>query len=80
MALFSISCKKATYLVSKKEEGKLNWMEKIRLRSHMAICRVCRLFEEQTQLFTQHAKHMHLDESLSAECKDKIEHALKQAQ
>lgn len=76
MGLFTISCKKATYLASKKEEGKLSWIEKIQLRSHMTICSLCRLFEQQTNLITHHAKHAHSDEKLREEVKVKIDRML----
>ncbi len=80
MGLFTISCKKATYLVSKKEEGKLNWIESIQLRSHMAICSLCRLFEQQSKFITKHAKHLHSESSLSEDQKRKMEQALDQIQ
>jgi len=80
MGFFNISCKKATYLVSKKEEGKLNLIERIQLRSHMAICSLCRLFEEQSKLIAKHAKHMHNEPTLSEDQKKKMEQALEQVQ
>ncbi|MDZ4070196.1 MAG: hypothetical protein U1C70_00105 [Sediminibacterium sp.] len=80
MGLFIISCKKATYLVSKKEEGKLNWIESIQLRSHMAICSLCRLFEQQSKFISKQAKHLHGEASLSEDQKKKIEQALHQVQ
>lgn len=72
MGLFTISCKKATYLVSKKEEGKLNWIESIQLRSHMTICSLCRLFEQQSKFISKHAKHVDSDATLSEPQKIKI--------
>lgn len=76
MGLFSISCKKATYLSSKKEEGKLSWMEKIQLRSHMAICSLCRIFEQQSQIIANQAKHAECKDKLSDEVKSKMVDAL----
>ena len=52
-----ISCKHATYLVSKKEESRLTFLEKARLKFHLSICSFCRLFQEQTHLIGKHAKH-----------------------
>jgi hypothetical protein len=80
MGLFTISCKKATYLVSKKEEGKLNWIESIQLRSHMAICSLCRLFEQQSKFISKQAKYLHGEASLSEDQKKKMEQALDQIQ
>jgi len=73
MGLFSISCKKATYLSSKKEEGKLSWIGKIQLRSHMTICSLCRLFEQQSQIIAHHAKHAECTDTLSEEAKRRIQ-------
>jgi hypothetical protein len=73
MGLFSISCKKATYLSSKKEEGKLSWIEKIQLRSHMTICSLCRLFEQQSLIIAHQAKHAECTDKLSEEAKRRIQ-------
>lgn len=76
MGLFSISCKKATYLSSKKEAGKANWIEKIQLRSHLVICSLCRFFEEQSAIIADHAKHNECTETLPEKTKIKIKEAL----
>lgn len=78
MRLFNISCKKATYLSSKKEEGKLNWIEKIQLRSHLAICSLCRLFEVQSQIIAHHTRHTTCSDQLSEEAKKRMEQCLNQ--
>lgn len=76
MGLFSISCKKATYLCSKKEEGKLSWIEKILLRFHMTICSLCRLFEQQSKIIAHQAKHAECNDTLSEEAKNKMQETL----
>jgi hypothetical protein len=77
MNLFMISCKKATYLLSKKEENKLSWLEKLKLRSHLTICSICRKFEQQTGFIILNTKHVHVDATLSIETKEKMETAVK---
>ena len=77
MKLLMISCKKATYLLSKKEENKLSWLEKIQLRSHLTICSLCRKFEEQTGIIIRHTSHTHIDAVLRTEVKEKIQTLLK---
>lgn len=72
-----ISCKKATYLLSKKEENKLSWLEKIKLRGHLTICSMCRKFDEQTGFIIHHARHTHVHSVLSAEAKEKMQAVLK---
>lgn len=79
MNLFNTSCKKATYLVSKKEENKLTWLEKIKLNGHLAICSVCRRFEQQSGFIGNNAKNTHeyFHAVLSQEAKEKIKPLLK---
>ena len=71
-----LSCKEATFLLSKKEENKLSWLEKIKLRSHLSICSLCRRFEQQTGFIILNAKHTHEIAFLSNESKDKMQSAL----
>ena len=77
--LINISCKKATYLISQKEEGEINFWDSIKLRIHLGICSVCKIFAKQSWFIKINAKHNHgyLDTSLSIEAKQKIELALK---
>jgi hypothetical protein len=72
----NISCKKATYLISKKEENRLSWFEKIKLRGHLTICSLCRKFEIQTGFIGRMAKHTH-ELTLSPEAKEKMELSLR---
>ena len=76
-----ISCKDATYLVSKKEEKKLSFIETIQLKIHLLICIFCRLFEQQSKLIGKNAKHTHQhhDARLSDVSKEKIIQALKES-
>lgn len=45
----SISCKKATELVSKKEEGKISLRERFQLMQHMSACYLCKFFAIQNK-------------------------------
>lgn len=46
------SCRKATFLISKKEEGKLSSAESVSLAYHLSVCSLCRSFEKQTSFFS----------------------------
>ena len=72
MSLLNISCKKATYLVSKKEQGFINLFDRFTLAIHLGICSLCKRFEQQTGLIIKHAKHTHTEEKLSEEVKERI--------
>ncbi|MES2006180.1 MAG: zf-HC2 domain-containing protein [Bacteroidota bacterium] len=76
MNLLNISCKKATYLVSKKEESRLSWLERIQLRGHMTICSFCRKFEQQTGFIGRMIGHDHVHATLTPETKQKMQEAL----
>ncbi|MFL9481447.1 hypothetical protein ACI6Q2_01635 [Chitinophagaceae bacterium LWZ2-11] len=69
-----ITCKKATYLLSKKEERKLSFLEKIQIKMHVTVCSLCRLFEQQTWLIGKNAPHTHEHSNikLSEEAKQRI--------
>ena len=47
-----LSCYKATYLVSKKQEAKLSLIEELKLKFHLSVCDVCKKFEIQTNAIT----------------------------
>ena len=76
MNLLNISCKKATYLVSKKEQGKIRLFDRITLQIHLGICGVCKRFEQQSGFMIKNTKHTHTDEKLSEEVKERIKDAL----
>lgn len=42
-----ISCKKATYLISKQQETKISFADKMRLSLHTMICSVCKQYNIQ---------------------------------
>lgn len=76
MKSLMISCKKATLLVSKKEEKRLSWLEKWQLRAHMALCSVCRRFEEQSGFIGRMARQIHVHETLPDASKEKMQQVL----
>jgi hypothetical protein len=80
--LVNISCKKATYLISKKQEKAIGLFDSIKLKLHLGVCSACRLFEKQSWFIKINANHdhEHLDVSLSNEAKEKIRTALKNVQ
>ena len=75
MKFLMISCKKATYLLSKKEENRLSWIERWQLRGLLSICSFCSKFEQQTGWIILNSRHLHEHNplTLSKEAKEKIE-------
>jgi hypothetical protein len=45
-----ISCKEATYLHQKKQEGKLQRMERFGMWFHLLYCKFCKLFIKQVEI------------------------------
>ncbi len=77
-----LSCEKATFLMSKKEEGKLSVTERIQLKLHLGICDFCSRFQKQTAFISRHADHLHHHHpaTLSPEKKEAIIALLKDEQ
>jgi hypothetical protein len=77
--LLNITCKNATYLISIKEEGKLGFIDKMKLKMHLGICSACRIFAKQSWFIKLNANynHEHLDVTLSDTAKEKMDIALR---
>lgn len=69
-----ISCKEASLLSAKNEDGKLTLGEKFRLRLHIMICKVCQVVQKQNKFVIDHAKNVdsRIVDKLTAEEKDEI--------
>ncbi|MBK8746824.1 MAG: hypothetical protein IPM04_02890 [Saprospiraceae bacterium] len=76
--LLHVSCKKATMLVCKKEDGQLLFGDQFRLRIHLSICTACRLFAEQNKIINKSLKNksQHLEIKLPEEKKQQIKELL----
>lgn len=72
MNILNITCKKATFLITKKEHNAINIWEDIKLKAHLAICSACKLFEKQTGFIISNAKHAHSNTELDKNVKAKI--------
>ena len=73
-----ISCKQATYLHEKKEEGRLDGAEQFGLWVHLLYCKFCRLFikqVEQLEVSTRRFKQNDHAFKLSPERKARLEKA-----
>jgi hypothetical protein len=70
-------CKKATFLLSKKEEAKLTWLEQVKLSAHLGICHSCKRFEKQTILITCLIREIRKKETLPDTVKEHMQAQLK---
>jgi hypothetical protein len=70
---FNISCHKATYLISKKQEDcRISMVERLQLSIHLFICDVCKLFRIQTNYIIKNIHQHHQAETLTDDAKEKI--------
>jgi hypothetical protein len=69
-----ITCKEATNMISKKEEGKISLPGYLRLWFHLSICKMCSLFNKQNKLIIKQAGklHQHIHDELSTQDKQAI--------
>lgn len=53
-----LSCKTATELVEKKQVVGLSFFERIRVSSHLFVCKACRSYEKQSLMMEKAIKRM----------------------
>jgi hypothetical protein len=73
MKYLMISCRDATYLMAKKEEGKLTFAERMKLPVHTSMCSLCKRFEKQTSQIGKESKHVNAEDNLPVFAKERIE-------
>ncbi|MFA6245367.1 MAG: hypothetical protein WC615_00410 [Mucilaginibacter sp.] len=80
------NCKKATFLIEKKQIGTISMREKLELKIHLAGCSVCRIFEQQSLVINKMVhdlfhepepnEHIKLDDKFKKELQQRIEKKL----
>ncbi|MFC0515774.1 hypothetical protein ACFFGT_16250 [Mucilaginibacter angelicae] len=75
------NCKKATYLIEKQDIGEITLREKLELKIHLAGCKVCRVFQQQSIAINRMVKnifHHHDAENikLDDEFKNELQHLI----
>ena len=73
-----INCKEATFLMAKKEEGKLSLVGRMKLSMHTSMCSLCKKFEKQSVKIATESKYISAEQLLSRNAKEKIEQKLKE--
>ena len=76
MRYLKISCKDATMLTARNEEGKLSLSEKFKLRMHTSMCSICKKFEKQAHTIAVESKEVMADAELSEPVKQRIQKML----
>jgi hypothetical protein len=79
------NCKKATFLIEKKQISGITSLEKLELKIHLAGCSVCRIFEQQSININRFVKELFhapmqsqgkLDDDFKMKLQDRIERKL----
>jgi len=68
-----LSCKTATEYLEKKSDKSLNFKGRLQLRLHLAICKVCRIYEKQGILIGKLLGLKHNTASLHEHTPEEIE-------
>lgn len=76
MRYLMISCKDATMLTAKNEEGKLSLGERMKLGMHTSMCSLCKKFEKQAHSIAIESKEVMADVELSEPVKQRIQKML----
>lgn len=80
------NCRKATFLIEKKQEEELTAREKMELKLHLAGCYICRVYEQQSLLINDLVKNLfsgskptgiRLDDDYKAQLQRKITEKIK---
>lgn len=50
MGLFNLTCKKATEMVEKEKVTHVTWSEKLKLKFHLSVCKVCQAYKTNSDL------------------------------
>lgn len=74
-----MSCKKASYIIEKRELNEISLWEKFSLKFHLMICALCRKYESDSKILgkilkslDKHESHVHLSASEKEEMKGKL--------
>ncbi len=71
-----LNCKDAIFLMSKRDEGKLSMIDRMRLSLHISMCHLCRKFEKQITKIGLGTKNVHSDFQLPVDVKSKLKKVL----
>ncbi len=84
MSKIMLNCEKATLLITKNEYEQLGFVSRFKLKMHLASCKFCRNFSEQSKYITTRVQDVkaidpaHLKIHLSPEQKTRIARAVEQ--
>jgi len=76
-----MSCRKASYIIEKRAVSKITVVEKIQLKFHLAICKLCQKYEKDSAILGKILHRLHLNDNpnikLSEDDKKELKEKLK---
>jgi hypothetical protein len=81
----NLTCEEATFLISKKQEAKLAWLENLKLHAHVSFCKPCSRFAKQVVIMEASLAHFFnpnssKSQAFSAKKMDELERLIKENQ
>lgn len=53
-----LTCEKASWFIEKNSQDRLTLWERMRLQTHLIVCRFCRLFNQQSRFIDKQLHHL----------------------
>lgn len=78
MKYLMINCREATFLMARKEEGRLSFKENAKLSIHTTMCSLCKKFQQQASNISEESKHIIADEELPDLARERIDRLMKE--
>lgn len=78
MSLLNLSCKKATEMVEQDKIVSLSFVDKVKLKIHLSVCKACKIYEKQSKLIdnfftaTKHSDLSNIEIEENPELKETI--------
>jgi hypothetical protein len=73
-----ITCKEATELINRREEGKISYLDKVKLFIHLLMCKFCSAYNKQLDLIIAGLQFVGLTMKLDDSVKDNIKNKIRE--
>jgi hypothetical protein len=72
MKYLMVSCREATFMMAKRDEGRLGLADRVKLMIHTYMCSVCKKFERQVSEITRQGPRLEADAGMPDETKNRM--------
>lgn len=72
MSIAIVSCKEASTLIEKKENGEIGFPDRLKLRLHLTMCKACQSYARQSRLISTLLRSGMRDNTISKESEEQI--------